>query len=84
MSVAIVQDHVHLCVGIVGNELMHEVEEFTSSSASVMTTFDLTSGDIESSKQGCGAMPLVAVVKSSNGLAVVQPQPPLRDPMLAY
>ena len=64
-------------IRIIGDHLVHKIQKLSSSSAFVMSGFDLADGHIESGKQGRGAMTFVSVIKPSESFAVGKPQPAL-------
>jgi hypothetical protein len=55
----LVQDDVDLAVAVIGDHLVHEVEELNPSPAFAVFSLDLASGDVEGGEQGGRAPALV-------------------------
>ena len=70
MGFKIVQDNVEFPIGITGDNLVHEVEELPAAWAGIMAHPYHSGGYFQSSEQGCGAVSLILVAESSEGLTI--------------
>lgn len=61
LGVEIVKNDVDLPLGMLGHDLVHEIEKLDAQAAAVMLGADLAAGDVEGCEQGGGAVPLVIV-----------------------
>ena len=77
MGVEIIQDHVDLLVGIVGNDFVHKIKKLPTTTAFVVPSFDLSCGHIQGDEQGGGSVSFIAVVEAGEGFAVGKPEPAL-------
>jgi len=77
MGVQVVQNDMQLCVGIEGDDAVHEVQELTATTTRVMAGSHQARGYFQSSKQGCSSMPFILMAESPHGLSIRQTQPPL-------
>jgi hypothetical protein len=73
------QHSVDLLAGILGNDVIHEIQELAPPAPGVVPRSHLTRGDVERCKQRRRAMPLVAVAKSVHRSAIRQAQVALRS-----
>ena len=78
VGLEIVEHDVDLAVGVVGNHVVHEVEELGAPPALGVLGFDLAGGDLERREQGRGATALVVVGKAGERTAVGQLEVTLR------
>src|SRR3984957_5029662 len=74
MGVEVVEDDVQLAALEGGDEPVHEAEELDPAAPFRMRRDDPAGGDLESCKQGRGAMPLVVMALSGQGASVWQLQ----------
>ena len=70
VSVEIVQDYVELLAGIVGNQLIHEIQELTPAAATIMSGMDQPASHVEGCKERGGSMAFVLVSKAGQCPAV--------------
>src|SRR6516165_3982128 len=77
VSVEVVQNDVDVAAAVLGDDIVHEIEELSSASSRIMPYPNLASCDLQGGEQSAGSMTLVAVTESVQGLAVRQPQPSL-------
>ena len=78
VGVEIVEDDVDLLLRVVGNQIIHEVQELTPPAAFVVPSFDLPRGHFERRKERRGTMSFVGVGKPHHRLAVGQSEVSLR------
>src|ERR1700746_1775049 len=77
VGIEIVQDHVELFAGIVGNQLIHEIQELTPAAATIMSGMYQATSHVEGGKQSRGSMAFVFMSKAAQGPAVGQADPAL-------
>lgn len=78
VRVQVVEDDMDLAPRMFGDHAGHEVEELDPPPPSIVSRLDQPGGDLQRSKQRGGAVPCVLMTEARQGLAVGQPQPPLR------
>ena len=77
VGIEIVQDHMDLPAGMLGNHAVHEIQELDATAALIMAGLDQASGNIERGKQGRGPVTFVGMAESGHGFAIGQLQPAL-------
>src|SRR5260370_2829377 len=77
VSVEIVQDYVELLAGIVGNQLIHEIQDLTPAAAKRMSGMYQPASHVEGCKESRGSMAFVLVSKAGQCPAVGQADPAL-------
>ena len=78
VGLEIVEHDVDLAVGIIGDHVVHEVEELGAPPALGVLGFDLAGGDLERREQGRGPAAFVVVGKAGERTAVGQLEVTLR------
>ena len=63
-----------LVVGVVGDHVVHEVEEFPSTTTRVVSCFDQPGSHLKRREQGRFAMALILMAVAGQGLAAGQPE----------
>ena len=77
VGVQIIEDHMQLLAGVVGEHSIHEVQELHPTPTPVVPCPDQAGGHLQRGKQRGGAVTLILVIESGKGLAVGQFQPTL-------
>ena len=78
VSVQVVEDDMDLSPDVLGNHVVHEIQELASSTPGRVPGRHLTGGNIQSCKQSRCAMTFIAVAESVHGFAVGHSQKALR------
>ena len=68
----IIQNHMNFFIKMSGQDSVQELEEFPAPPASVVAGLNLAAGNVESGKEGGGAMTFVLMIKAGQGLAIGQ------------
>ena len=61
MGIEIVQNHMDLAAGMIGNHAVHEIQELDAPAALIMAGRDQASGNVEGGEQGRGAVTFVGM-----------------------
>jgi hypothetical protein len=77
VGIEIVEDDVDLAIGMLDDDIIHEIKKLPPSSPGIMSNLYLAGRHFQGSEQGAGAPPLVAMTESIEGLAIGQAQPAL-------
>src|SRR5262249_7104627 len=78
MGVEVVEDDMNLPLGMRGDDVVHKIEELDAPAAAIMLGSNLAGGDVESSEQRRGAVPLVVMRAAGQRAAVGQLEIALR------
>jgi hypothetical protein len=78
VRVEIVEDDVNFAAGMVGDDLIHEVEKFSPAAALIVTGLYGATEHIKSRKERRGSVALIAVREAGERLAVGKSNPALR------
>ena len=79
VGIEIVQNHMDLPAGMIGNQAVHEIQELDATAALIMAGLDQASGNIEGGEQGRGAVTFVCMAEPCHRFAIGQLQPALGD-----
>jgi hypothetical protein len=77
VGIEIVQNHMDLPAGMIGNQAVHEIQELDATAALIMAGLDQASGNIEGGEQGRGAVTFVCMAEPCHRFAIGQLQPAL-------
>jgi len=77
MGIEVVQDHMEFLVRVVGNNAIHEVQEFPATATRIVASSHHACCHLQGRKQRCRAVSLVLVAESSQSLPIGQPKPSL-------
>ena len=64
VGIEIVQDHVELFAGIVGNQLIHEIQELTPAATTIMSGMYQPASHVEGCKERRGSVAFVLMSKA--------------------
>ena len=64
VSVEIVQGHVEFFAGIGGNQLVHEIQELTAATATIMSGVYQTGSDVEGRKERRSSIAFILMIKT--------------------
>lgn len=77
MRIEIVKNNMDFPIRVLGDNVIHEMQELSTAATGIMAGLDLPCHDVQGSEESRRAVPLVAVRDAGERRAVRQPKPSL-------